>query len=74
MAPPEINSDVKSREKDVHYYTADLETVNEPARRLLEKYSGIPPDQVVPHILEIVSHQCQSAAVEGASILPTMKY
>jgi hypothetical protein len=48
------------------WYIPTLENIDEPARELLEKYSGIPHDKVIPHIVEVVgcqqdtlrSHQC----------------
>lgn len=38
------------------WYTEKLESVDEATRTVLEKYSGIPPDGVIPHILKIVSN------------------
>ena len=55
MAAPEVNPQIKARDKDVQWYQTDLETVSPQARELLEKYSHIPPDKVIPHILKIVS-------------------
>lgn len=55
MPPPEVNPQIKARGKDVHWYKADIGDVSEPARQLLEKYSRISPDGVVPHIAQIVS-------------------
>ena len=55
MPPPEVNPQIKARGKDVHWYKADIGDVREPARQLLEKYSRIRPDRVVPHIAQIVS-------------------
>ena len=55
MAPPEVNPQIKARGKDVHWYKADIGDVSESARRLLENYSGISPDEVVPHIAQVVS-------------------
>lgn len=55
MAPPEVNPQIKARGKDVHWYKADIGPVSEPARQLLENYSRIPPDQVIPHIAQVVS-------------------
>ena len=53
--PPEGDWNVKSKEKNVHWYEPDLETINEPARFLLERYSGIPPEKVLSHVLTLVS-------------------
>lgn len=38
-----------------HQYNETLPNDIEVARKVLENYSGIPPDKVIPHILEIVS-------------------
>ena len=47
-----------SSDKTLPYYIddADIPELPQPARQLLEDYSGIPPDQVQVHVLEIVSH------------------
>jgi hypothetical protein len=42
------------------FYDAELEEVPEKARVLLEGYSKIPSDDVLPHILEVV---CMSQTV-----------
>lgn len=57
MAPPDVNPHIKAQGKDVHWYKADHDNVSEPARQLLESYSGLSPDQVIQHISQIVSHQ-----------------
>ncbi|MCJ1391923.1 hypothetical protein MMC18_004790 [Xylographa bjoerkii] len=44
---------VGDRNKDVPWYSEELEGVGPAAREVLEKYSKIPPEQVVPHVLEI---------------------
>ena len=54
MAAPEVNPDIKAQIKNVQWYKADLETVSPQARELLENYSHIPPDEVIPHILKTV--------------------
>jgi hypothetical protein len=41
---------------DHPFYRADLADVEGPARTLLEKYSGIPPEKVVQHVKDVVSH------------------
>lgn len=53
MPPLEVDPQIKARGKDVHWYKTDIGDVSEPARRLLEKYSRIHPDQVVPHIAQV---------------------
>ncbi|MCJ1398105.1 hypothetical protein MMC11_001302 [Xylographa trunciseda] len=44
---------VGDRSKDVPWYSAELEAVGPAARELLEEYSKIPPEEVVPHVLAI---------------------
>jgi hypothetical protein len=46
---------VGTKDKNVRWYTAELsdEKVHASTRELLENYSKIPSDQVVPHILKI---------------------
>ncbi|KAI9812867.1 MAG: hypothetical protein M1827_004385 [Pycnora praestabilis] len=43
----------RAGDKDVPWFTADIEAIPEAARKLLETYSGIPSERVVPHILEV---------------------
>lgn len=43
-----------SRDKRVGWYAPTLDNVSAVQRDLLEKYSSIPPDRVIPHILEVV--------------------
>ena len=45
----------KIPDQDVPWYTEELQDLTPSARKLLETYSRIPPDQVVSHILAIVS-------------------
>jgi hypothetical protein len=40
---------------DKAWFDAELEDVNPQARTVLETYSNIASDQVVPHVLRIVS-------------------
>ncbi|TVY82076.1 Methyltransferase ausD [Lachnellula suecica] len=44
---------IGTRDKSVGWYTPTLENVSEVQRDLLENYSHITPDRVVPHILEV---------------------
>ena len=53
--PSDIHPEVKARGNNVHWYRADIESVNEPARRLLEGHNGIPADKVLSHVLKLVS-------------------
>jgi SAM-dependent methyltransferase len=39
--------------KDVAWFKKDVTAISEPARRLLERYSNIPPNEVIPHVLAI---------------------
>jgi hypothetical protein len=39
------------------WYEPDLVEAPEPAKTLLEKYSKIPPEQVVEHVKKVVSHR-----------------
>lgn len=40
--------------KKSDWYAPDISEVEEPAREILEKYSHIPPNEVVPSVLAIV--------------------
>lgn len=46
----------EERRKDVQWYQKEIreDQVHASTREILEKYSGIAPDEVVPHILKIV--------------------
>jgi hypothetical protein len=48
-ADPVFNA--QSRE---HLFIRELKEVPGPVRKVLEEYSGIDPDRVLPHIVEIV--------------------
>lgn len=41
-------------EKNIVSYLSEIPSETEPARRLLEQYSGIPPENIDAHILHIV--------------------
>lgn len=43
-------------DKSVSYYKKDINPIPEPARELLESYSGIPADEVEAHISRLVSY------------------
>ena len=43
--------------KELAWYKEDVTAISEPARHLLETYSGIPADEVVPHVLAIVRYR-----------------
>ena len=40
--------------KDVPWYYKEIGEFSPACRELLEKYSHIPPEEAIPHILEIV--------------------
>ena len=69
MAAVATRAQVESRDKNVQWYISELKELEQPAREVFEKYSGIPSEKVVPHILEVVSltlhapTQCQGANV-----------
>ncbi|PMD65783.1 uncharacterized protein K444DRAFT_517640 [Hyaloscypha bicolor E] len=44
---------IGSRDKNVGWFTSDLETLTPAQRGLFENYSRIHPDRVIPHILEV---------------------
>lgn len=41
-------------DRQFKWYKAGLERVNEPTQTLLEKYSKIPDDQIVNHVMQVV--------------------
>jgi hypothetical protein len=45
---------IGSRDKNVGWFTSNLETLTPAQRDLFENYSHIPSDHVIPHILEVV--------------------
>lgn len=47
-----------SCDKNTPWFTKDVDNSNigEAARQLLENYSGIPADEVLPHVIAIVSN------------------
>lgn len=52
MRPPQ-DPEVVRKAKEQEWYI-DFDDVNPQAREILEKYSGIPPDDVVAHVKDIV--------------------
>lgn len=56
MATPENNDiEVKNDPRDqIPRYSKDIEEDITPARKLLEQYSRVPPDQVIAHIHTVV--------------------
>ena len=45
---------IGSRDKNVGWFNSNLETLSAAQRDLFENYSHIPPDRLIPHILEVV--------------------
>lgn len=50
------NGDQASMQPDGGWYTNEPPDLKPATREILEKYSKIPPDQVIPHIQAIVSY------------------
>lgn len=48
------DSQVSHRDKNVPWYNEYLEDLNPGTRELLESYSEIPQDQILPHIYKVV--------------------
>lgn len=46
---------VGTKDTDVAWFQAELEDVNPQARAILESYCKLSSDEVVPHVLRIVS-------------------
>lgn len=46
--------DPQGSKEHVAWYAPELSNISGAARKLLEEYSGVPPEQVVPHVLEVV--------------------
>jgi hypothetical protein len=42
-------------EKKLGWYQSDVPRINSKAQQLLESYSGLAPDEVLPHVLSLVS-------------------
>lgn len=45
---------IGDRDRSVPWYNEHLEKLSDGTRELLENYSGIPKDQVLPHIYKVV--------------------
>lgn len=54
------------------WYTEALESVNPETREILEKYSGIAPDEVIPHCKRVVRipRHSEEAMLPSKLILP----
>ncbi|PCG89578.1 Hypothetical protein PENO1_103850 [Penicillium occitanis (nom. inval.)] len=52
-AKPEVNLRAASRDKNVGWYLQGIPTLTETQCDLLENYSNIPADEVVPHVLKM---------------------
>ena len=55
MVHPDAES-LRGREDVYQWYTAEIKSIPPATRELLEKYSGVPADQVVSHVSEVVRH------------------
>lgn len=49
-------AEVGTEDKSVAWFQTELEDVNPQARSILETYCKLPSNEVVPHVLKIVSH------------------
>ena len=49
-----MDDNLREKAKADGWYTEDLKTLEEPIRKIFEEYSGISPQQIVPHIQELV--------------------
>ena len=52
---PEEQTPKSHQQSKVSWYTEDVRSIPSEARDLLESYSKIPSDQVIPHVLSLVS-------------------
>ncbi|KAL9074714.1 MAG: hypothetical protein Q9161_002083 [Pseudevernia consocians] len=50
---PSSEKEPSSNSQDKAWYTENVTTIPPEARQLLEQYSKIPPDQVIPHVLNL---------------------
>lgn len=55
--PDHSDAQVSSRNKDVSWYSSDIGELSPATKELLHSYSGIPEDQIIPHILKVVRAQ-----------------
>lgn len=51
---PVTSFKIGTRDKSVGWYTPTLDNISDIQRDLLENYSHIEPNSVIPHILEVV--------------------
>ena len=61
-----IKKEASSNPEEKAWYTKDVTMISPEARQLLESYSRIPPDQVIPHVLNLV----RTASCPQPSFLP----
>ena len=54
MPAPNVKDTLRMQGKNANFFETDVKPLREPTRRLFEVYSGLAPDQVVPHILAVV--------------------
>ena len=60
MACVNANADFTSQRKDQAWFAEDAREIPANARTLLEQYSHIAPDQVLPHVIEQVGRTAYS--------------
>lgn len=48
------------------WYQTDVKSIDPEAQSLLEEYSGLQPDEVLPHVLALVSFLCFLLVFFGA--------
>jgi SAM-dependent methyltransferase len=56
---------IGSRDKNVGWFNSNLESLTPAQRDLFETYSHIPPDRVIPHILEVV----RTSLIHGCNLI-----
>jgi SAM-dependent methyltransferase len=56
---------IGSRDKNVGWFNSNLESLTPAQRDLFETYSHIPPDRVIPHILEVV----RTSPIHGCNLI-----
>ena len=55
MVHPDAES-LRGREDVYKWYTAEIKSIPSVTRELFQQYSGIPAEQVVPHVSELVCY------------------
>lgn len=55
MVHPDAES-LRDREDVYQWHTGEIKSIPLATRELFEKYSGVSPERVVPHVSEVVCH------------------